>query len=165
MPPTGDFDSRLKQAIERGKDRSERQARQEAAQALSEEELRRLHSQYRLQISEHIESCLHRLPNHFPGFRFETIFGERGWGAACSRDDLDFSSGRRATAYSRLEITVRPYNATYRVLDLAAKGTIHNKEAFSRNYYEKLDDAQLSKFLELVDVWSLEYAEMYAARR
>lgn len=158
-----DFESRLKQAIERGQKRSQDNARQEAARALSEEELRRLHSQYRLQVSEHIEKCLEALPHHFPGFQFETIFGERGWGAACSRDDLELGRGKRDTVYSRLEITVRPYSA-YQVLDLAAKGTIQNKEAFSRNYYEKLSEVNLAKFLELVDVWSLEYAEMYAAK-
>jgi hypothetical protein len=159
-----DFDSRLKQAIERGQKRSADSAQQAAARALTEEELRRLHSQYRLQVSEHIESCLKKLPNHFPGFQYSTILDDRGWGAACSRDDLELSRGRRDTVYSRLEITVRPYGP-YQVLDLAGKGTIHNKEAFSRNYYEKLAEVNVAKFLELVDVWSLEYAEMYAAKR
>jgi hypothetical protein len=50
------------------------------------------------------------------------------------------------------------------VLDLAAKGTIRNKEIFNRNYFEPLADADVQKFSELIDAWVLEYAEMYAAR-
>ena len=68
----------------------------ENERALSEEELKRLHSQYRLQLSEHIERCLSTLPGHFPGFRFETVVAERGWGAAVFRDDL--APGRAAAA-------------------------------------------------------------------
>ena len=45
------------------------------------------------------------------------------------------------------------------MLDLAAKGTIRNKEVFNRNYFEKLPDVDLDKFLQLIDVWVVEYAE------
>src|SRR5688572_33480954 len=125
------FDDRLKQAIVRGQHRSEVLARQAAAKALTEEEYRRLHSSVRLSISEHIEACLKRLPNFFPGFQYETMYGDRGWGGACFREDLRLSRGQRTNEYSRLEVTVRPYS-TFHVLDLAAKGTIRNKEACNR---------------------------------
>ena len=104
------------------------------------------------------------MPNYFPGFRLETLYGERGWGMACSRDDLRVDSNRRrANDFSRLEMTVRPASALH-VLELAAKGTIRNKEVFNRNYFETLQDVDLEKFLELVDVWVVEYAESYAAK-
>lgn len=157
------FDDRLKQAIVRGQNRGEFLAREAAAKAWTEEEYKRRHSQVRLTLSEHIESCLKLLPNYFPGFQYETMYGERGWGGACFRDDLVLTRGNRGTNYSRLEITVRPYS-TVHVLDLAAKGTIRNREAFNRNYFEELATADEPKFRELVDAWVLEYAEMYAAK-
>jgi hypothetical protein len=158
------FEDRLHKAIERGKRRSEARRSEAEAQALSEEELKRLHSSYRLRISEHIEKCIRQLPNYFPGFRLETLYGERGWGIACSRDDLRVSGDkRRANDYSRLEMTVRPASSL-QILELAAKGTIRNKEVFNRNYFEKLQDVDLEKFMELVDVWVVEYAELYAAK-
>lgn len=158
------FEDRLQKAIERGQRRSEAKLREAEAKALSESELKSLHSKYRLQLSEHIEKCVRQLPNFFPGFRFETIFGDRGWGAACSRDDLRVESGRRRESdYSRLEMTVRPVSALH-VLELVGKGTIRNKEVFSRNYYEQVQDVDIDKFIQFVDVWVLEYAELYAAQ-
>lgn len=158
------FEDRLRQAIERGQKRGEFLAREEASKALTEEEYRRLHSQLRLRLSEYIESCLKRLPNFFPGFQYETMYGDRGWGGACFRDDLVIQRGARASNYSRLEVTVRPHS-TLHVLDLAAKGTIRNREAFNRNYFEELASADEAKFRDLIDAWVLEYAEMYAARK
>jgi hypothetical protein len=159
-----DFDQRLKKAIERGQRRGDAQALAEAARTVSEEELRRLHSQYRLELSEHIEKCVRALPQHLPGFQVETIYGERGWGAACRRDDVRLlGRGQRENYYSRLEMTVRPYSSL-RVLELAAKGTILNKELLNRQHYEPVGDADLAKFLELVDGWALEFAELYSAR-
>ncbi len=157
------FDDQLRQAIERGKQRSELVARQEAAKAWTEEEYRRLYSQLRLRLSDHIESCLKRLPNYFPGFQYETMYGDRGWGGACFRDDLVLERGSRRSNYSRLEMTIRPYSSLH-VLDLAAKGTIRNREAFDRNYFEELRTADEKKFNTLIDAWVLEYAELYAAR-
>ncbi len=157
------FEDRLQKAIQRGQRRGQAKAREAEAQALTEEELKRLHSQHRLQLSEYIEKCVHQLPNVFPGFRYGTIFGDRGWGAACSRDDLRLTGGgRRENDYSRLELTVRPFSSLH-VLELAAKGTVRNKEIFNRNRFEKLEDADVDDFAELVDVWVLEYAELYAA--
>ena len=157
------FDDQLREAIERGQRRGDVQAREAAARALTEEEYRRLHSQARLTLSEHIESCIKRLPSYFPGFQYETMYGDRGWGGAGFRDDLVFGRGPGASDYSRLEVTVRPYSPLH-VLDLAAKGTIRNREIFSRNYFEPLDQADAAKFLQLIDAWVLEYAELYAAR-
>jgi hypothetical protein len=158
-----DFDDRLQKAIQRGERRGLEQAEAARRQALSEEELKRLHSQYRLQLSEHIEQCLKQLQNHFPGFQFESIYGERGWGAAVRRDDIRLSAGKRNDEFSRLEVTVRPLSSVL-VVDLAAKGTIRNKEAFVRNYYERIADTDVEKFIQLIDAWVLEYAEMFAAQ-
>ena len=158
------FEDRLHKAVARGKRRSEEEKSRAEARALTEEELKRLHSTYRLQLSEHIESCIRQLPNFFPGFRIETIFGDRGWGAACSRDDVRVAAGKRQqNEYSRLELTVRPASSMH-VLELTGKGTIRNKEVFSRNFFEKLEDVDLDKFMHLVDVWVLEYAELFAAK-
>jgi hypothetical protein len=157
------FDDQLRAAIERGHRRGENLAREAAARQMTEEEFRRLHSQLRLTMSDHIEACLKRLPNFFPGFQYETMYGDRGWGGACFRDDLRLERGPGASDYSRLEMTIRPYSALH-VLELAAKGTIHNREAFNRKYFEQLGEVDAAKFLKLIDAWVLEYAEIYAAR-
>jgi hypothetical protein len=157
------FDDRLRQAIQRGQRLGDAAAREAAAHALTEEEYRRLHSQRRLALSDHIEACVKRLPNFFPGFQYETMYGDRGWGGACYREDLRLARGVRTNEYSRLEVTVRPYSTAH-VLDLAARGTIRNKEVFNRNFYEELEAANEQKFRELIDAWVLEYAELYAAR-
>lgn len=158
-----DFEQRLQKAIQRGQRSSDLRSHEAQLQQLSEEELKRLHVQYRLQLSEHIEQCLKQLPQHFPGFDYETIYGERGWGAACRRDDIRITGGRRQNDYSRLEMTIRPYTQT-QVVELTAKATIRNKEVFNRTHFEKIEDADPAKFVELVDIWVLEYAELYAAK-
>lgn len=158
-----EFQERLEKAIQRGLHSQDAVAREQAEKAMNQEELRRLHSQYRLELSEHIEGCLRQLPRHFPGFRYETLVGDRGWGAAVSRDDLSVVGGRRENYFSRLEVVVRPFTAS-RVLELAAKGTIRNKELFNRSQYQVLADADPSTFSEQVDRWVLEYVELYAAK-
>lgn len=157
------FDERLQKAIQRGRRRGDDAEREAAEDAMSGEELKRLHNQYRLQLSDQIEACLGNLPHHFPGFSYETIFGDRGWGAACSRDDIRMVGGRRNNDYSRLEMTIRPIGE-YNIVELTSKGTIRNKELFNRSYYEKIEDADPAKFAELIDVWVLEFAEQYAAK-
>ncbi len=158
-----DFDERLQRAVQRGKRRQESHAEEARAQALSAEELKRLHSKYRLEVSEHIEACLKRLEAHFPGFQHETIFGDRGWGAACSRDDLKLESGgRRSNQFSRLEVTVRPHSE-YQVLDIQSKGTIRNRELFQRRHYEPIAEADPAQFCERIDGWIVEFAELFAA--
>ncbi len=159
-----DFEKRLQKAIERGYRHADAEAEQQAARTMSEDELKTLHSRYRLQLSEHIEACIRGLPQHFPGFEVETIYGERGWGAACRRDDLRlYSHTQRKSYYSRLEVTVRPYNS-YDVLDVTAKGTIQNKELFDRQHYKPLADADIAEFIQQIDTWVLEFAELYATK-
>ncbi|HUY35348.1 MAG TPA: hypothetical protein VMV69_21565 [Pirellulales bacterium] len=159
-----DFDERLEKAIERGQRMGDAQAKAAQRDAVSEEECKRIHSQYRLALSEHIESGLRRLPDHFPGFRYEAVVGERGWGAAVSRDDVGRGSdGSRRSFFSRLEMTVRPYS-TYRVLELTAKGTIRNKEIYNRTHFQRLGEADPKSFTDMIDLWILEYAELYAAK-
>ena len=158
-----DFNERMQKAIERGERRGSAEAEAARRKAMTEEQLRQMHTQYRLQLSEHIERCLEALPNHFPGFRLETIYGERGWGAGVRRDDIRIVAGKRADEYSRLEMTIRPISSVM-VVDLSAKGTIRNKEAFTRSYFEKIEDVDPQKFEQLIDAWVLEYAEMYAAQ-
>ena len=80
---TMDFDDKLQKAIDRGHRRSDARTEAIACAALTEEEFKRLHSKFRLRLSERIEECLKRVPNHFPGFRYETMFGDRGWAQAC----------------------------------------------------------------------------------
>jgi hypothetical protein len=157
-----DFRERIQKATERGKQARAEQLHAAAAQALSEEECRRRHSDYRLELTEHIERCLAELADNFPGFRRETIVDERGWGAGVSRDDMGLAEARRVNLFSRLQIVVAPFNK-YRVLELGAKGTVRNKEVFSRNHYQRLSEVDSDSFRELIELWVLDYAEMYAA--
>jgi hypothetical protein len=160
-----DFEKRLSKAVERGQLRGADREAQERARQLSEEELRQLHTKYRLQLSEHIEHCVRQLPQHFPGFQCETLFGDRGWGAACSRDNLVTGpAGRRTNLYSRLEMSIRPYSSLH-VVELTAKGTIANREVFNRTHYEMINEVDTDNFLTRIDAWVLEYAEQYAAQR
>jgi len=157
-----DFLQRLERAVERGQRASTAQARQEAKQQLSEEECRRLHSKYRIDLSEHIETCLKQLPNFFPGFELSTLVSDVGWGAKVSRDDVGTDKeGKRTNYFSRLEMGIRPFSSAH-VLELVAKGTIRNKEVFNRPHYQRLEEADLDSFADLIDLWVLEYAEMYA---
>ncbi len=157
-----DFQKRLEKAIQRGQHALDARERERAEAALGEEELKRLHTQYRLELSEHVEACLRQLAQHFPGFRYETLVGDRGWGAALSRDDLAIRDGQRENHFSRLEMGVRPFSTSH-VLELTAKGTIRNKEIYNRTQYQLLADADVETFGEMIDRWILEYAELYAA--
>lgn len=158
-----DFSSRLESAIARGKRRAEIKANQQREQQLSEEELRRLHTSYRLSLSERIEIAIKRVADHFPGFRQESIFGEAGWGSACYRDDLRIENGRRSNQYSRLEMMIRPYSDLH-VLDLKGKGTVVNRELFNRSHYVNVAEVDSDEFEQLIDTWAIEYAEMYSAK-
>ena len=158
-----DFEKRLEKAIERGRRVGTARQRADRDRALNEQELQRLHSQYRLELSERIERCLQQVADRFPGFQFQTVVGERGWGAVVSRDDLRLEPSRRTTRFSRLEMVVHPVTDAF-VLELTAKATIRNKELFNRTHYQRLDEVDLHAFTELVDLWILEYAEVYAAK-
>ena len=50
-------------------------------------------------------------------------------------------------------------------LEVTAHGTIRNKEIYNRVHYQLLTEANLEQFAEMIDLWVLEYAELYAARR
>jgi len=159
-----EFDKRLERAIVRGEQARNAEGRRKMEQALSEDELKTLHSKCRLDLSEHIEKCLRRLTDHFPGFDFQTIVGEDGWGAKINRDDFQSGRGRQAeNLYSRLEMVIRPFSSTH-IVELAAKATIRNKEIFNRSHYQFLAQYDVETFQELIDLWSLEYAEQYASR-
>jgi hypothetical protein len=158
-----DFEQRLEKAIERGQRLGSARAEAAAREALNEDEIKRLHSQWRLALSERIEQGISKLADHFPGFRYETVVGDRGWGAAVSRDDLVLNTdGQRQNFFSRLEMAIRPYSQ-YHVLELVAKGTVRNKEIFSRSHYQRITEVDITSYQELIDLWILEYAELYAA--
>lgn len=158
-----EFEHRLQKAIERGHKRKQNEQHEARRREMTEQEVKSLHTQYRLLLSEHIESHIKKLANHFPGFQYETLYGDRGWGAACNRDNLEVSSGKRTNLFSRLEVTIRPHSSAG-VLELTAKGTIRNKEIFNRVHYEPIPDVDPQDFIELIDLWVLEYAELYAAK-
>lgn len=157
-----DFRERLQRATQRGQQTRDAAAREAAAKALTEEECRRLHRDYRLSLMEHLETCLKQLSENFPGFHYEDLSNERGLGGAIRRDDLAIIGGRRENLFSRLEIVVSPHNQ-YHVLDVNAKGAVRNKENFTRNHYQLLKDADLDAFRNLIEQWVLDYAEQYAA--
>lgn len=159
-----EFRRRMDAAINRGKRRAS--AKESAAQRekMTEEERRRLHTQFRLELSDKIEDAIKQVADHFPGFQVEGIFGEAGWGSACYRDDLAIKNGKRQNRYSRLDMVIRPYS-DLGVLDLKAKGTVANREIFNRAHYETVHEVDLDEFRELIETWSIEYAEMYAANR
>ncbi len=158
-----DFEERLEKAIQRGQKVRDRRGREQALRALTEAELRNLHSRCRLELSDHIEKCLKSLAERFPGFQFQTLVNEQGWGARISRDDMGVSAdGRPENYYSRLEMVIRPFNDTH-IVELAAKATIRNKELYNRNYYQKLSEYDRDGFSEVIDQWVLEFAERFSA--
>jgi hypothetical protein len=158
-----EFESRLESAIARGKKRAELHALQQRQKELSEEELKRLHTSYRLSLSERIEKAVRRVADHFPGFQQESLYGEVGWGSACFRDDLRLEAGRRANQYSRLEMVIRPYS-DLRVLELKGKGTVLNREMFNRNHFLPVAEVDVADFEQMIDSWAIEYAELYATK-
>jgi hypothetical protein len=161
--PGMDFEKRLERAIERGHRAADAKAQSRAGETASEQELKRLHSRYQVELSEHIETCLRRLPDHFPGFQFASIVDDRGWGASVHRDDLHLGpGGRRDKLFSHFEMLIRPF-ADVHILNLVAKATIRNKEIFNRSQYEPLADADPATFRDTIDRWVLEFAERYAA--
>ena len=156
-----DFNERLKRATQRGHSARAEKELEAAAEALSEEEQKRRHSRYRMTLTDHIESRLKELADSLPGFKFETLIEERGWGAGISRDDLVVSRGKRDNFYSRLQILVSSFNE-FHVVDAAAKGAIRNRENFSRTHYQEIADFDEANFKDLIDRWVLDYAEAYA---
>jgi hypothetical protein len=159
-----DFRERLQRATQRGEQSRDAKAKAAAAKALTEEQCQRLHREQRLTLIDHIERCLKQLAENFPGFHYEDLANERGWGGAVRRDDLAIIAGKRENQFSRLEMVVSPHNQ-YHVIDVSAKGAVRNKENFTRNHYQLLKDADLDAFKNLIEQWTLDYAEQYAATR
>ncbi len=157
-----DFSERLKRATQRGHSARAEKELEAAADALTEEEQRRLHSQHRLALTDHIEMRLRELGDNLPGFKFQTLVEERGWGAGVHRDDLIVQRGKRQNLYSRLQILVGSFNE-FHVIDISAKGAIRNKENFTRTYHKPIAEFDEEEFKELIDRWVLDYAEQYAA--
>lgn len=158
-----DFEQRLEKAIQRGQRSRTAADRQKSEQTESVEDLRSRHTSCRLELSDHIETCLRRLADHFLGFDYQSVVGEEGWGAKISRDDLSPTRRRGVQSlYSRLEMYIRPFSDAH-IVELTAKGTIRNKEILSRNHFQFLSEVDLDSYRELIDLWVLEYAEKYAA--
>ena len=158
-----EFQERLQRAVERGQQARDTRSRVAAAKALSEEESRSLHSQYRLDLSERIGEILGQLVDQFPGFQFESIVGEDGWGAVVNRDDIALSeSGQATNRYSRMQSLIRPFSEG-RIVEMVTKATIRNREVFNRSRYQMLGQVDLESFAENIDLWVLEYAELYSA--
>jgi hypothetical protein len=158
-----DFDKRLEKAIDRGCQTRAAEGQKQANDAMSIEDLKNLHSKCRLDLSEHIETCLRQLADHFPGFQFQSVVSEEGWGAKISRDDYVGGRGDVNNLYSRTEMLIRPFSSTH-IIELAAKATVRNKEIFNRSHYQFLNQVDVDSFRELIDLWALEYAEQFAAR-
>ena len=117
-----------------------------------------------LQDMMYYEKSLKKLIDHFPGFEYETIYGDRGWGGAISRDDITRSAmGKSGSFFSRLELTVRPLNE-FHVVNITGKGTIQNKEMFNWNYFKDIPETDSEEFKKKIDAWILQYAEQFAAR-
>lgn len=156
-----DFRDRLRQVTQKGATARAEKAFADAAEAATEEELKRRHSQHRLALTDHIETRLKELADGLPGFKVETVMEERGWGAAVSRDDAGRSGRKADNLYSRLELVVSGFNE-FHVVDVAAKGAIRNKETYSRTHYQAIAEFDEAEFKELIDRWVLDYAEQYA---
>ena len=157
-----DFDERLKRAIDRGQKARAAEGQAEGQKQASEEELRRIHSQLRLSLSEHIEGCLRKLCDHFPGFEYSTVMNETGWGARITRDDINLVRGAQRNLYSRLEMLVRPFSYAH-IVEVTTKGTIRNRESLNRNHFRFLVEADLAALKDVVDGIAIEFAEQYSA--
>lgn len=176
-----DFDRRLQQAIQRGQRIRDVQGQAAVDRAMSEEEIKSRYSAARLNLSDYIEACLKKLADHFPGFRFETVVDETGWGARISRDDMQISASaldalfsgaelksrssgqKRENLFSRFQLLVRPLSLQTKIIELAAKGTIRNKEVVNRTQFQFLAQLEEQGLRDIIDNWCLEYAERYAA--
>jgi hypothetical protein len=158
-----DFEDRLQKAIERGQQARVAEGASLEADAATEEALRLRHSQLRNELSEHIEGCLRKLCDHFPGFDYSTVLNEKGWGARISRDDIQLGRGTAKNHYSRLEVLVRPFNDTH-IVEVATKGTIRNRESLNRTNFRFLKDATIDVLKQVVDGIALEFAEQYSSQ-
>ncbi|MEQ9410570.1 MAG: hypothetical protein RIK87_22735 [Fuerstiella sp.] len=158
-----DFEERLQKAIDRGQKAREAEGQAAGQQQATVEDLRNLHSRLRISLSEHIEGCLKRLCDHFPGFEYSTVMNEDGWGARITRDDINLVAGNNRNLYSRLEMLVRPFSDAH-ILEITTKGTIRNKESLNRSNFRFLSDASEEELIEIIDALVVEFAEKYSAQ-
>ena len=159
-----DFESELEKAIQRGNSIGKANVEADKQALNTKEQLRNRHTEFRLNLSEHIEAGFRKLANHFPGFEYETIYGHRGWGGAVARNDIDRGpDGKAGSFFSRVEITVRPQNE-FNVVNICGKGAIRDKEIFTWNHFVDIAEADQADFKSTIDKWILEYAEQFAAR-
>lgn len=159
-----DFEQRLQQALDRGVRQSEKAAQDRLEHQLSEEELRRLHADFRLELSDHIEACLRKLADYVPGFRVRTALGDGGWGGQADRNDFGLTErGERGDFFSRLEVSVRPFSVRH-VVDVVCKATVRNKEILHRSVFQRLPKVDVASLKQSIDAWVLEFAEKYASR-
>ena len=157
-----DFEERLQRAIDRGRKTRDAEGTAAGEKQATEEDLRNLHSKLRISLSEHIEGCLKKLCDHFPGFDYSTVMNEDGWGARITRDDINLVAGTNRNLYSRLEMLVKPFSDTH-ILEIATKGTIRNKESLNRSNFRFLREADEAELTGMVDALVLEFAEAYSA--
>ncbi|WP_339732517.1 hypothetical protein [uncultured Gimesia sp.] len=157
-----DFEKRLQHAINKGRAAKNEEIQQAVGKKMSEEEFKNLHLKYRLEMTDHIDGGLRKLADHFPGFQFNTLMEEEGWGSRITRDDVSLGAGKKAQSlYTRLEMVVRPFTETH-IIELVAKATIRNKETFNRSHYQFVAEADMDSFKDLVDLWILEFAEQFS---
>ena len=157
-----DFEERLQRAIQRGQQARMADSASADADAATEEDLRMKHSQLRSDLTDHIENCLQKLCDHFPGFDYHTVLNEKGWGARISREDIKLGRGTARNEYSRLEVLVRPFSDMH-ILEIATKGTLRNRESLNRSNYRFLKDATAQDLKQIVDGIVLEFAEQFSA--
>ncbi len=159
-----DFEDQLQKAIQRGQERTAARSSAKKQAETSKEEIRNLHNAFRLNVSEHIETCLKQLALHFPGFDYETLYGTKGWGGALSRNDIDRGpDGKAGSFFSRIELTVRPQNE-FNVVNITGKATIRDKEIFTWNHFEDILEAKQDSLEQMIDKWILQFAEQFASR-
>lgn len=163
-----DFEKRLNQAIQRGLQASNAEGQARVEQALGVEDLRRMHSEFRLELSEHIDECFRQLARMLRGFESRQVMGDDGWGVEIQRDDLgpQNAGGTSRPHYSRyftrLQIAVKPFS-TANIVEIIGKATVRNKELFSRSQFQRLPNIDSAVFKQTIDQWILEFAEKYTA--
>ena len=50
------------------------------------------------------------------------------------------------------------------LMNLKGKGTIKNSEFFNRSLFRNIDEVDITEFEQVIDAWTIEYAEQYAAK-
>jgi len=159
-----DFEQRIRRAIDHGKQTLASEQSSLSKQQATEEDMKAVHSAARLEMTEHIENCLKKLTDYFPGFEFETVIDEAGWGARIRRDNIELNRGVSERHYSHLEMLIRPFSSA-QLIDLSAKATIRNKELFARSHFQRLAERDLDSFSNLIDLWILEFVEAYSSQK